>query len=109
VEFKKIVGIISKTDLLYFVKGAKKLSKQDELRNNMWLSHYQVEDMMTSQLATLEPEDSVRTALAVFQKNLFRALPIVRGEELLGMITTHDILNFFAQETIQLSDYKTVS
>lgn len=107
VEFKKIVGIISKTDLLYFVKGAKKLSEQDELRNKMWLSHCQVKDMMSTQLATLNPEDTIRTAIEVFQKNLFHALPVVENNDLVGMITTYDLLTFFAQEKIQLGDYKT--
>ena len=100
-DFKKWEDAVK----VFIVQGI----KQDELRNNMWLSHYQVKDMMTSELATLEPDDSIRTALAVFQENLFHALPIVKGDELLGLITTYDLLKYFAQETIQLSDYKTTA
>ena len=103
VEFKKIVGIISKTDLLYFLKGTETIDANFE--NEAKLSHYKAGDLMTTALATLEPEEPIRTALEVFKANLFHALPIVKNEELVGILTTYDLIVFFAEEAIKLSDY----
>ncbi|MEM9886064.1 MAG: CBS domain-containing protein [Bacteroidota bacterium] len=106
VEFKKLVGLISKTDLLYFIKGAKHIGESEKLQNAMRLTQHKVEDLMTTRLAVLEPRDTIRTALEVFKANLFHALPIVENEALVGIITTYDLLDFFSKETIALSDYE---
>jgi len=108
VDFKEIVGLISKTDLLYFLKGAKNLSEAEQQQNAVRLSFYNVKDIMTTKLAKLAPEDTVGTAITVFKENLFHALPIVKNEELVGILTTYDLLDFFSQESIKLSDYQTI-
>ncbi|MEM6696943.1 MAG: CBS domain-containing protein [Bacteroidota bacterium] len=106
VDFKKIIGLISKTDLLYFLKGAKNLSEAEEQENAVSLSFHTAKDIMVTKLAKLTPSDTVGTAIAVFQENLFHALPVVDEEELVGILTTYDLLNFFSQERVQLSDYQ---
>lgn len=109
VEFKKIVGIVSKTDLLYFLKGARNLSEAEQQQNAIRLSFYNVKDIMTTKLAKLAPEDTIGIAINVFKENRFHALPIVKDEELMGILTTYDLLDFFSQESIKLSDYQTVA
>ncbi|MEM8527741.1 MAG: CBS domain-containing protein [Bacteroidota bacterium] len=103
VEFKKIVGIISKTDLLYFLKGTQTIDANFE--NEARLAHHQVSDFMTTGLATTEPSEPIRTALEIFKENLFHALPVVQNEELLGILTTYDLIVFFANEAVRLEDY----
>ncbi|MEL6863937.1 MAG: CBS domain-containing protein [Bacteroidota bacterium] len=92
VRYKKIVGIISKIDLLSFMKGA------GEEENSLRLDHYCAEDIMTKGLAKLEPDDRINVALEVFKKNLFHALPVVENEELVGIVTTYDIIAELANE-----------
>lgn len=108
VDFKKIVGLVSKTDLLYFLKGAKNMSEAEQQQNATRLSFYNVKDIMTTKLAKLAPDDTVGTAISVFKENLFHALPVVKEDELMGILTTYDLLDFFSKESIKLSDYQTI-
>lgn len=109
VEFRKIVGIISKSDLLYFLKGIRLDDKTTDFANEARMMHFTAADIMTSKLAKLEPNATIATALEVFKENLFHALPIVENDELVGILTTYDIISTLADDKIQLSDYETAS
>lgn len=89
VRYKEIVGIISKTDLLYFLKGFNK-DKKAEAKELM--SHY-VDEIMTTGLAKIASTDRIDVALKVFKENLFHAIPIVDNNELVGIVTTYDIIS----------------
>lgn len=107
VRYKKIVGILSKTDFNQFLhrlpKGAE---KGNELIENARLESWKVRDVMTEGLAKVDSNEPIRTALGLFKLNRFHALPVVDDDELVGMITTFDIIDALASEPIQLDDYK---
>jgi CBS domain-containing protein len=50
-----------------------------------------VEDVMTREVVTLGPEDTLRDAVNAVQRNRIRHIPIVEGERLVGMVTDRDI------------------
>ncbi len=79
----KLVGIISSHDIF---KLNAKFEEYDKLT---------VQDVMTKKIATLRPEEKIGAAAQVFLRHLFHGLPIVNDDlELLGIITTHDILKY---------------
>jgi CBS domain-containing protein len=80
-EFE-LVGIISTYDLFKIDKDREEFG---EIR---------VGDVMTTGIATLEPEDKVGAAAEVFLEHLFHAVPIVKDKKLLGIVTSHDILRY---------------
>ncbi len=100
VRFTKIVGIISKTDLLYFLKGLGRDESGEAYLNEVRLSNYTAEEIMTSGMAKLEPEDRINVALEVFKINMFHALPVVKNDELVGILTTYDIIKTLANEKV---------
>ena len=53
-----------------------------------------VKELMTTKMATLEPHQKIGIAAEVFLENLFHALPVVKGDELLGIITSFDVLKY---------------
>lgn len=108
VTYKKIVGIISKEDFLNFSHGCIG-EKGIESKQFYQLSEWKAKDIMTDKLAKLESEDTIRTALEVFKLNRLHALPIVENDELVGILTPHDIIKTLAAATIALSDYQTVT
>lgn len=109
VRYKELVGLISKSDLLYFMKGLRVNETGGAEKNAIRLSHYCVKDIMTVGLATVEPREPIRTALEIFKENILHALPVVQDDELIGIITTHDIIVALADEKIKLSDYKAMT
>lgn len=83
VEDGKLKGLITTSDLMWANKSF------DEYKN------VKIGDVMTTKLATLEPDAKVGTAAQIFLKNWFHALPIVDDQgTLLGIITTFDVLRY---------------
>lgn len=99
VRFKKVVGIISKSDLLYFLRGMHK-DGSTKIFNDISLNNYFAEDIMTTGIAKLEPDDRINVALEVFKENLFHAIPVVDNDELVGIVTTYDIISTLAEEKV---------
>lgn len=64
-----------------------------------------VRDLMTTGLAKLEPDDAIRTAASVFALNKFHALPILRDDRLVGIVTTLDLIRMIDREEPALGDY----
>ena len=96
VEFKRIVGIVSKADLQYYERHYDNVPYGDLLEKGR-LSAYAIGDVMTKGLATLSPDDSISDALELFKENIFHAIPIEVESELVGILTTHDIICALAE------------
>ena len=95
VQDKKVVGIISKTDYLKILHGFTLFKTQkSELYNSAILRSLLTSEVMTKQVATLHPNDTIEVAAGFFKENLFHALPIVDdNSNLVGIITTYDLIN----------------
>ncbi|MCB9317857.1 MAG: CBS domain-containing protein [Lewinellaceae bacterium] len=97
VHFKEIKGMISKTDFLAYQKGVGKEAD---------LAKIDAKQVMTTKLAKLSPDDRIQIAIDLFTLNRFHALPVVDKGELVGLITTHDLIIALSKEKIHLEDYK---
>ncbi|MCB0532340.1 MAG: CBS domain-containing protein [Lewinellaceae bacterium] len=83
IEDKKLVGLITSWDI--FKLGLSAVAYQD----------MRVSEVMTTHLATLEPEQHIGAAAEVLMEHLFHAVPIVNDKhELVGIVTTYDVLNY---------------
>lgn len=97
VHIRKIVGIISKMDFVHFMGGMSHF-EDDRFINNSRLEHTKAKEIMTSALGKVEPEDRINVAIEVFNTNQFHALPVVKDEELVGIVTTFDIIRALAND-----------
>jgi CBS domain-containing protein len=79
---KKLVGILTTYDLFKFVQ------KNGDYESTL------IKDVMTTHIATLEPEDKVGSAAELFLENLFHAVPIVKDNELIGIVTSFDVIKY---------------
>ncbi len=95
VEFRKLVGIISKSDLLLYMRKYDNIPYKDVFEESR-LKAYPVGEVMIKGIARLSPEDKIAVALDVFRENILHAIPVVDGEELVGLLTTHDIIEALA-------------
>lgn len=104
VDHGRVVGIISKTDYLKLLHGFTLFkTTKSESYNAAILRSLLVREVMTKQVAKLNPDDSLETAVGFFRENLFHALPVVNDEgELVGIVTTYDLLNYAYSEPLFL-------
>lgn len=93
VEFKTLVGIVSKSDFLFFQRGKSNTDVHDEFVEKIRYKNYKVKDIMTTGIASLNSADKISTAIKIFQENIFHCVPIVDDEELVGIVTPIDIIN----------------
>ena len=93
----KLVGIVSKSDYLFFKRGFNDQTTDNRI-DEFRLKTRKVKDIMTKGIAKLEPADRIGVALEVFKENLFHAIPIVDDGNLVGMITTFDIIKKISEE-----------
>ncbi len=83
VDGKKLVGLITSWDI--FKLGLSAVAYQD----------MRISEVMTTHLATLEPDQHIGAAAEVLMEHLFHAIPIVNDKhELVGIVTTYDILRY---------------
>ncbi len=83
VDGKKLVGMVTSWDIF-------KLGKSAEEYNSMIVS-----EIMTTKVATLEPDQHLGAVADVLTRHLFHAVPIVNDQhELLGIVTSTDIIRY---------------
>lgn len=105
VEDDVLVGMVSKSDLLFFKRGFgedKDLDQLEEIR----LNNYEVNQIMTRKLAKLDSSERINVALEIFKENIFHAIPVLENDKLVGILTTYDIIKNLATEGTATSEYK---
>lgn len=103
---KQIVGMVSKSDFYHFLHGFKGTHEMDKLMDETRLRSWKVEEIMTKGLAKVDSNEPIRNVLEVFLINRFHAVPIVDHDELVGIVTTFDLIKLIASQPVTLDDYK---
>jgi acetoin utilization protein AcuB len=104
VDNDQLLGIVSKSDYLFFRRGFLN-DKNDERIEEIRISNYEVQDIMTQGIATIEPTEKINVALEIFKENLFHAIPIVENGKLKGIVTTFDIIFNLAESNGAVAEY----
>lgn len=96
VENKKIVGILSLNDLLRisFADGAYK--EEGNVESSLY-EMFNVSQLMARNLETISPDNTIREVAEILVQREFHALPVTKAGELLGMVTTTDLIKYFLQ------------
>jgi acetoin utilization protein AcuB len=100
-----LVGMVSKTDYLFFKRGFND-DNNDAKIDLFRLKTHKVREIMTTGLATLEPEDKINVALEIFKENLFHAIPIVSDGTLKGILSTLDVIRSVADDRGAINEYQ---
>lgn len=91
-----IIGMVSYTDVLRI--------SQSELQSNggnahpINLKNYTVEQVMSKDITAITSNTSIKDATKILANKEFHALPIVDNGELMGIITTRDLLKYFLKQ-----------
>ena len=96
VSGKKLVGIISATDMLQLSLAI--YGVDERALDAMLDSQHTIESVMTKTLTTLAAKDTVRTAAEVLAEGKFNSLPVVDGEDLVGLVTSTDLIRYLLSQ-----------
>lgn len=75
----RLLGVVSEFDLLELVWDPK--SSKDK-----------VNDYMSREIHTVDEDDELTAVAEQFRTRSFRRLPVMRGDQLVGVISRHDLL-----------------
>lgn len=106
VEDEKLVGIVSKTDFLFFKRGFLD-DETDQKIEEIRMNNYEIRDIMTKGIAHIEPEDKINVAMELFKENIFHAIPVVKDGILKGLVTTYDIIKKILDDNEVHASYET--
>lgn len=98
VEKKELKGFIAQEDILWALI---KKSKED-------LGNIKAKDISPKKIATIKPDLTIREAIQRMKKIKFNRLPVVKGKEVIGIITIKDILNFNPEFYPELEEFEKI-
>lgn len=80
VEKGKTVGVVTERDIL------------NSIANGMNPDKTMAKDIMTKNVITIEPDNSIDDAVELMTKNRIKKLPVVKNGKLVGIVTASDII-----------------
>ncbi|MBK8722284.1 MAG: CBS domain-containing protein [Saprospiraceae bacterium] len=92
----EIVGIISSNDINRLTFG--KLYDHQEGIENAVLDTLSIDQVMTHNPLTVNAEDSIKEVAEVFANAKFHAMPVVENSQLVGIVTTTDLIKYMLEQ-----------
>ena len=93
---RRVVGIITTTDLLEFGFAPRDSHKDLDAYLN---EHFQIAQVMQPEVVTIPSSSSVRDAARALATGTLHAVPVVKEDgELVGIVTTTDIVSFVVSQ-----------
>ena len=84
----KVAGVISKNDM---IRMHHTVSQPETGQGYVAAT---AADIMTSNPMVVEPDDTLGLVADIILANRFHSLPVVEDDELVGIITSHDLIKF---------------
>jgi|TARA_R110000868_G_scaffold76774_2_gene220500 CBS domain-containing protein len=97
VSNKKIIGILSLTDLLR-ISFVDTYGEDDSQVDTAVYNMLSIEQVMVKDPVHISPSLSIKEVTEILAKKEFHALPVVDNGELVGIVTTTDLLNYLLEQ-----------
>jgi CBS domain-containing protein len=93
---KKLVGILSERDL--FRSSLVEALGHEPVKARDVMKAIRIQDIMVKNLVTVSPEAEIKEAVQLMIRYKIGCIPVVAGDELIGLVTETDILQLFLQD-----------
>ncbi len=95
VENKKIMGMISRTDINRLTFGA--LFENQDNADEAILEILSIPQVMSTHPKSVSDDMLIKDVATIFATEEFHALPVVNNGELVGIVTTTDIIKYMLE------------
>lgn len=94
-EANHLLGIITSSDI-YILKdhGTKIGHESSIMKNARVLGSSLAKEIMSTGLKTVQTTDSVSVCIELLSENRFHAIPVMKDDQLVGIVTTFDLVMF---------------
>ncbi|MDO6603699.1 CBS domain-containing protein [Arenibacter palladensis] len=97
VSNKKIIGILSLTDLLR-ISFVDTYGEDDSQVDTAVYNMLSIEQVMVKDPVHIAPSLTIKEVAEILAKKEFHALPVVENGDLVGIVTTTDLLNYLLEQ-----------
>ena len=94
---QEIIGMLSYTDLLR-VSYADTVDEGEKDVETVVFNMFTVEQVMAKNLVKVSPDTTIKEVAEILSQKEFHALPVVNDNELVGIVTTTDLINFLLDQ-----------
>lgn len=95
VEGSKLIGVISKNDVLKIGYGTG--DTHPDALNAIYDAH-ELRDIMVSNPVTVTADTNIKEVAEILSKQSFHSLPVVEDDEIVGMVTTTDLVKYLLDQ-----------
>lgn len=97
IKGEKIIGMLSLTDLLRisFADGA--FQDEDNVDTVVY-NMFTIPQVMAKNLVSVSPDANIKEVAEILAKKEFHALPVVKNEKLVGIVTTTDLIQYLLEQ-----------
>ena len=96
-EGSKVIGMLSYNDLLR-ICFADAIGDDEQDVDTVVYNMFTIEQVMTKNLVTVTNTTTIKEVAEILSKREFHALPVVDNNNLVGIITTTDLINFLLEQ-----------
>lgn len=96
VNGKKVVGMLSNTDLMRI--SFSDLDEEENEINSVVYDLFTIEQVMAKSVISVTSETTIKEAAEILTKHEFHAVPVVDDDELVGIVTSTDLIQFLLDQ-----------
>ena len=97
VKNKIVIGMLSYTDLLR-ISFADAVDEDAGTVDSVVYNMFTIEQVMAKNLVSVTPDTTIKSVAEMLAKREFHAIPIINNTELVGIVTTTDLINFLLSQ-----------
>ena len=97
VSGKEVIGMLSYTDLLR-ISFADGIDDDESNVETTVYNMFTIEQVMAKNLVKVNSSTTIKEVAEILSKKEFHALPVVDNKELVGIVTTTDLINYLLEQ-----------
>ena len=92
-----VVGMLSYTDLLR-ISFADAVDEEEHMVDTVVYNMFTIEQVMAKNLIKVSSDTSIKDVAETLSTNEFHAMPVIDDGELVGIVTTTDLINYLIEQ-----------